>query len=45
MEQTDPITGQIDLDLINTGAGQQARRMRSDLKREVSSFDYFTSHS
>ncbi|KAK4689645.1 DNA replication licensing factor MCM4, partial [Tremellales sp. Uapishka_1] len=32
---TDPLTGQIDLDLINTGAGQQARRMRGDLKREI----------
>lgn len=27
---------QIDLDLITTGAGQQQRRMRGDLKREVS---------
>ncbi|KAL7420929.1 MCM DNA helicase complex subunit [Cryptotrichosporon argae] len=32
---TDPLTGQIDLDLINTGAGQTARRVRADLKREV----------
>ncbi len=34
--QTDPITGQIDLDLITTGAGQQQRRMRGDLKQAVS---------
>ncbi|OXH22490.1 minichromosome maintenance protein 4 (cell division control protein 54) [Cryptococcus neoformans] len=32
---TDPLTGQIDLDLINTGAGQTMRRARADLKREV----------
>lgn len=32
---TDPTTGLIDLDLINTGAGQQQRKMRGDLKREV----------
>lgn len=32
---TDPLTGQIDLDLITTGAGQQARRVRADLKREI----------
>jgi hypothetical protein len=35
MEQTDPLTGQIDLDLINTGAGSATRRLRGDLKREV----------
>ena len=34
--QTDPLTGQIDLDLINTGAGSATRRIRGDLKREVS---------
>ena len=33
--QTDPITGQIDLDLITTGAGQQQRKLRGDLKREI----------
>jgi hypothetical protein len=33
--QTDPLTGQIDLDLINTGAGSATRRIRGDLKREV----------
>ncbi|EIW69298.1 hypothetical protein TREMEDRAFT_30971 [Tremella mesenterica DSM 1558] len=32
---TDPLTGQIDLDLINTGAGSTARRVRADLKREI----------
>ncbi|KAJ9096344.1 hypothetical protein QFC21_005164 [Naganishia friedmannii] len=32
---TDPITGQIDLDLITTGAGQQQRKLRGDLKREI----------
>ncbi|KLT40341.1 MCM-domain-containing protein [Cutaneotrichosporon oleaginosum] len=32
---TDPLTGQIDLDLITTGAGATARRQRADLKREV----------
>lgn len=36
LPQTDPITGQIDLDLITTGAGQQQRKLRGDLKREVS---------
>jgi len=29
------LTGQIDLDLINTGAGSATRRIRGDLKREV----------
>jgi DNA replication licensing factor MCM4 len=29
------LTGQIDLDLINTGASTSARRHRSDLKREI----------
>jgi DNA replication licensing factor MCM4 len=33
--QTDPITGQIDLDLINTGAGVQQRRVAGDLKRAI----------
>jgi DNA replication licensing factor MCM4 len=33
--QTDPLTGQIDLDLINTGAGSTTRRIRGDLKREI----------
>lgn len=32
---TDPNTGLIDLDLINTGAGMQQRRLRGDLKREL----------
>jgi DNA replication licensing factor MCM4 len=32
---TDPKTGLIDLDMINTGHGQQERRMRADLKKEV----------
>ncbi|WVQ86199.1 hypothetical protein IAT38_008367 [Cryptococcus sp. DSM 104549] len=32
---TDPLTGQIDLDLINTGAGSTMRRVRADLKREI----------
>lgn len=32
---TDPLTGQIDLDLINTGAGSTTRKIRGDLKREV----------
>ncbi|KAG8943279.1 hypothetical protein FRC04_002959 [Tulasnella sp. 424] len=35
MSATDPNTGLIDLDLINTGAGQQERRLRGDLKREI----------
>lgn len=32
---TDPRTGQIDMDLINTGTSLQQRKMRGDLKREV----------
>jgi DNA replication licensing factor MCM4 len=32
---TDPLTGQIDLDLITTGASTTARRVRADLKREI----------
>jgi DNA replication licensing factor MCM4 len=33
---TDPLTGKIDIDLLNTGSGQQQRRLRADLKREIS---------
>jgi DNA replication licensing factor MCM4 len=32
---TDPITGLIDLDLLNTGRGAQQRRMQGDLQRQV----------
>lgn len=32
---TDPTTGLIDLDLINTGRGMAQRKLASDLKREV----------
>ena len=32
---TDPRTGQIDMDLINTGTSLMQRKMRGDLKREV----------
>ncbi|KAK9447482.1 MCM2/3/5 family-domain-containing protein [Limtongia smithiae] len=32
---TDPITGRIDMDLIQTGTSAAQRRMRADLKREV----------
>ena len=32
---TDPRTGQIDMDLINTGTSLQQRKIRGDLKREV----------
>lgn len=32
---TDPRTGQIDMDLINTGTSMVQRRMRGDLRREV----------
>ncbi|WWC92525.1 uncharacterized protein L201_007484 [Kwoniella dendrophila CBS 6074] len=32
---TDPITGQIDLDLLTLGTGSSTRRARSDLKREI----------
>ncbi|TDL28000.1 MCM-domain-containing protein [Rickenella mellea] len=32
---TDPRTGQIDMDLINTGTSLQQRKMRGDLKREI----------
>lgn len=34
---TDPTTGLIDLDLINTGRGQYQRKMAGDLQREVES--------
>lgn len=32
---TDPVTGLIDIDLLNTGAGQQQRRLHADLKKEI----------
>lgn len=32
---TDPRTGQIDMDLINTGTSLQQRKMRGDMRREV----------
>ncbi|KAF8323769.1 MCM-domain-containing protein [Clavulina sp. PMI_390] len=32
---TDPVTGLIDIDLLNTGAGQQQRKLHADLKREI----------
>ncbi|GAB1520297.1 MCM DNA helicase complex subunit [Rhizoctonia solani] len=32
---TDPTTGLLDMDLINTGSGAGQRRARADLKREV----------
>lgn len=32
---TDPLTGLIDLDLLNTGQGLQQRKLRGDLRREV----------
>ncbi|WRT70901.1 uncharacterized protein IL334_007900 [Kwoniella shivajii] len=32
---TDPLTGQIDLDLLTTGAASSTRRARSDLKKEL----------
>ena len=34
---TDPRTGQIDMDLINTGTSLAQRRMRGDMKKEVMS--------
>lgn len=34
---TDPVTGLIDIDLLNTGAGQQQRKLHADLKREITS--------
>lgn len=33
--QTDPLTGLLDLDLLNTGQGVHARKLRGDLRREV----------
>lgn len=33
--QTDPVTGLIDMDLINTGQGTAQRKLRSDLRREL----------
>lgn len=35
MSATDPTTGLVDLDLINTGAGAQQRKMRGDMRREI----------
>ncbi|KAB5588569.1 DNA replication licensing factor mcm4 [Ceratobasidium theobromae] len=35
MSATDPTTGLLDMDLINTGSGAGQRRARADLKREV----------
>ncbi|KAF8513549.1 MCM-domain-containing protein [Hysterangium stoloniferum] len=32
---TDPRTGEIDMDMLNTGTGQHQRKLRADLKREV----------
>jgi len=32
---TDPRTGEIDMEMINTGTGQHQRKLRADLKREV----------
>lgn len=32
---TDPVTGLIDIDLLNTGAGQQQRKLHADLKKEI----------
>lgn len=32
---TDPRTGEIDMELLNTGTGQHQRKLRADLKREV----------
>lgn len=32
---TDPRTGQIDMDLINTGTSLQQRKLRGDMKREL----------
>jgi DNA replication licensing factor MCM4 len=31
----DPTTGKIDMGLLNTGTGQQQRRMREDMRKEV----------
>lgn len=35
MSATDPTTGLVDLDLINTSAGQQRSKMRRDLRRKI----------
>ncbi|KAI5474679.1 cell division control protein Cdc54 [Pseudohyphozyma bogoriensis] len=32
---TDPLTGLLDLDLLNTGQGIQQRKLRGDLRREI----------
>lgn len=32
---TDPRTGAIDMEMLNTGTGQHQRRLRADLKREL----------
>ena len=32
---TDPRTGEIDMEMLNTGTGMHQRRMRADLRREV----------
>ncbi|KAF8581230.1 MCM-domain-containing protein [Ramaria rubella] len=32
---TDPRTGEIDMEMLNTGTGQHQRKLRADLKREV----------
>ena len=31
----DPTTGKIDMGLLNTGTGQQQRRLREDMRKEV----------
>ena len=35
LPQTDPLTGLIDLDLLNSGQSLQQRKLRGDLRREV----------
>lgn len=35
MSATNPLTGKIDMDMINTGVGAEQRRLRADLKREI----------
>ena len=35
MSATNPLTGKIDMDVINTGVGVEQRRLRADLKREI----------
>lgn len=32
---TDPRTGEIDMEMLNTGTGQHQRKLQADLKREV----------